>query len=135
MPGNKHKSYHFDQPGLPSELFGRIIARLRKEERLLSIKRKIVLYSLTTGGSMLILMLVFRAFQSDLISSGFLQFFSLLFSDFSFVAVSWQNFSLSLLEALPVMSLLLLLAAFLTFWQSSKSLVKNIRIAYLRYNH
>jgi len=60
--------------------------------------------------------------------SGFFKFFSLIFSDFNAVMASWKNYLISLLETLPVMNLILLLAVFLIFLEALKFLAKNIKI-------
>ena len=44
---------------------------------------------------------------------GFINFFSLMFSDFSSVVTYWQSFAMILLETLPALSLALFLAVFI----------------------
>jgi hypothetical protein len=65
---------------------------------------------------------------SDFDQSGFLRFFSLIFSDFSTVATYWQSFTMVLLQTLPAISLALLLAILLVFLQSVKSLSRDVKI-------
>ena len=111
----------------PSGLLEQIIKRIRREERLLVLRNTIV-FSLTLLASLIAVYPVTRMFFSDASQIGFLNFFALIFSDFSTVAAYWKNFSMALLETLPAVSLALFLAVVLVFLQSIRSLTKNIKI-------
>lgn len=78
--------------------------------------------------SVIALISVSNSLISDFASSGFAQFFSLLFSDFSAISLYWQSFVLALLQTLPAVSLACFLALLLVFLQSLKSLVANVKI-------
>jgi ABC-type phosphate/phosphonate transport system permease subunit len=109
------------------ELFAKIMKRIRREERFL-VLRHAVIFSATLLVSGAAFVPVFKMLSSDFAQSGFFNFFSLVFSDFSVVISYWQNFALILLETLPVISLALFLAVLITFLQSLKSLTKDIKI-------
>jgi len=109
-----------------SELLSIIIKRLHKEERILAVRR-VVLFAIMFACSVIGLVPAFNMLMSDISSSGFYNFFSLIFSDFSVVATYWQNFTMILLETLPALSLALFLAVILTFLQSTKLLLKDIK--------
>jgi len=112
----------------PAEtLFDRIINRLRLEKRILSIKRRIVIFSACSLVSAAIFVQVFKITWAGFSASGFGQFFSLLFSDFRIVAGQWQNFLWSLLESLPITDLILFLLVTWILFQSLKSLAKNLK--------
>lgn len=111
----------------PTGLYERIIGRIYKERRLLTIRRRIFIFSAGFFGSLVAFLPVYRAVTTDLIQSGFFQFFSLIFSDFSIVAAHWQNFILALLEALPIMSLIMFFAVLLISFESAKHFTKNVR--------
>jgi hypothetical protein len=64
---------------------------------------------------------------SDFSQSGFIHFFSLMFSDFPAVTTYWQSFTMILLESLPAVSLALFLAVVLVFLQSVKSLNRDVK--------
>lgn len=113
----------------PKDLLKKIMKRIRREEQIFIIKR-IVAFSTTLMASIIALFPVSKMLLSDFSNSGFLRFFSLMFSDSSVVASYWQSFVLILLETLPVASVALFLAVLLVFLQSVKSLSKNIRIIY-----
>ena len=109
------------------ELFPKIMKRIHKEQRFLVIRDSII-FSTTLLGSVIAFVPVFKMLSSDMSKTGFLNFFSLFFSDFSVVMSYWKSFSLILLETLPVISLALFLAVLLTFLQSIRKLTKDIKI-------
>ena len=111
----------------PAGLLEKIIKRIHKEERLL-VFRKIALFSTTLIGSIIAFFPTFKMLMFDFNQSGFLNFFSLMFSDFSTVSTYWQSFVMILLESLPAVSLALFLAILLVFLQSVRSLTKNVKI-------
>jgi len=111
----------------PNGLLEKILNRIHKEQRFLVFK-KIVIFSITFVVSVAGFMPAARMLVSDFNQSGFMSFFSLLFSDFSIVLSSWQSFSMILLETLPALSIALLLFILFVFFQSIRHLSKNIKI-------
>jgi len=111
----------------PKGLLEKILKRIHREERLL-VLRRIIIFSVMLAGSLLAFVPVLRILLYNFSQSGFIHFFSLIFSDFSSVATYWQSFAMILLESLPAVSLALFLAVLLIFLQSAKSLIKNIKI-------
>lgn len=111
----------------PIGLLEKVLKRIHKEERL-SVLRRIIIFSITLIGSLLGIVLAFKTLLSDFSQSGFMSFFSLMFSDFSTVMAHWQSFSLILLESLPAISLALFLSVVLICLQSIKVLTKNIKM-------
>jgi hypothetical protein len=111
----------------PKGLFEKILKRIHKEERLL-VLRKVIIFSFILLRSLAGFAPSLKMLISDLDNSRFINFFSLIFSDFSTVATYWQNFAMILLETLPVLSLALFLSILLIFLQSTKSLLKNFKI-------
>jgi ABC-type phosphate/phosphonate transport system permease subunit len=130
-----HKNYeklfaHLKPLEPPEGLFEKIVYCLREEQRFLNVKRRLVIFSIGLIGSVAAFIPVFKMVRTEFVESGFIQFFSLLFSDFGIVISYWQNFAMTLLETLPITSLILLLAVVLVFLESLKSLVKNIKIIF-----
>lgn len=111
----------------PSGLFERIVNRIHKEQRLLTIRRRIAIFSVGLSGSSVVFIPVFKMLSAELAESGFIQFLSLLFSDFSIVARYWQSFVLTLLETLPAISLIVFLTIIFVFLESLKFLIKNTK--------
>jgi len=115
----------------PSEgLLDKIMERIKREKRLLAVKRRLVLFSLSLIASAVAFTPVFNLVQTDLSESGFLQFLSLAFSDFGIVVTYWQTFIMSLLETIPAISLAIFLGVVLTFLESLKLLARDIKIIY-----
>jgi len=114
-------------PEPPDYLFGNIMARIDKEQRLVSIRRRLVLYTITAGASLVGFIPALNLTRNDLLSSGFLQFASLIFSDFQIIATYSQNYFMSLIESFPTTSLLLCLAAVFFLLMSLKLITQNIK--------
>ncbi len=110
----------------PGNLLEKIMKRIHHEERVL-IWRKVILFSATLAASVIGFIPAFRMVSADFAQSGFFNFFSLIFSDFSSVAVYWRSFTLMLLETLPAISLAVFLAVVLTLLQSARSLTRNVK--------
>jgi hypothetical protein len=110
----------------PKGLLEKIIKRIHREERLLVFKH-LAVFSVMLIVSAAGFAPALKILLSDFSQSGFLSFFSLLFSDFSTVIKYWQNFALILLETLPAISLALFLAVLLTFLQSIKFVAKDVK--------
>lgn len=113
---------------LPEGILERIMARLKAEQRLLTIKRRLTIFSFGLIGSATAFIPAYKMAQLEISNSGFLQFFSLLFSDFGIVVVYWQSFVLSLLETLPVMSVAALSAVVFVFLCSLRFLTRDIKL-------
>jgi hypothetical protein len=101
-------------PEPPAELLGHVTRRIQKERRRLENRWRWILLSVTAAGTLAALVPVLALLKTAFDESGFWQYFSLLFSDFDVVMASWQNFSASLLESLPITGLILLFAILLS---------------------
>lgn len=111
----------------PNGLLEKIMKRIHREERILVFKRT-ALFSVTFIASVVGLYPALKMLISDFSQSGFFNFFSLMFSDFSVVTTYWQSFVMILLQTLPAVSLALFLAVLLTLFQSAVYLTKNVKI-------
>ena len=101
---------HLQAPEPTVGLFVRIVAAIRTEQRRLAVRR-IARCSLVLVGSLVLLVPAWQMVQTGLAQSGFVEFFSLMFSDTGLMATFWQNFAMVLLESLPVTGLALFLLA------------------------
>lgn len=88
-------------------LFEKIMLRIRAEEKAMAIKRKIAMFSIVTGFSFIGLIPAIKMAYSGFVESGFIQLFSLLITDTSTVMGFLGNFTLSLLETLPMNAILI----------------------------
>jgi len=112
---------------IPSpELYLKIMKRLRKEERILAVK-KVLLFSILFTSSAMGMVSAVKLLISQMQSSGFFYFVSLIFSDFSIVKAYWQNFLLATLEAMPAVSRGLCFLVLLVLMQSAKIISKNAK--------
>jgi hypothetical protein len=93
----------------PSGLLDKVMLRIDRQKRLMAIRR----FSLVSAFLLIILAAIipiWQSFQFNMTQSGFDQYVSLLFYDFNLIIAEWQNFGLSLLESLPIISTVELLA-------------------------
>ncbi len=118
----------------PDGLFEKIMSRIARERGFLTLKRRLVIFAFGIAGSAAAFIPIFKMAQAGFVESGFIQFFSLLFSDAETVIVYWRNFGLALLETLPVTSVALLLAAVLVFLESLKLFIKDGKIFLRQHN-
>lgn len=116
-------------------LFEETMLRIRREKKLLTIKRRIVIFSVIFIGSIIAFVPVFHSLEKSISESGFMQFLSLFFSDFKIVAIYWQSFALSLLETLPVLNLAIFLVVVLALLESVKFLAKDIKFFLPQHSH
>lgn len=114
-----------DQIEVPRDLFEKIMGSIRKEERLLRLKRSI--YGLLGGlvASVLGLGYFLKIFGGAIANSGFGEYLSLLFSDPALILSSWQSFLFGLLESLPAMEFAGILLIVFVLMQISKKLVAD----------
>lgn len=118
---------HLKQVEPPEGLFEKVISRIQKEQRLLALKRRIVIFSLGLFGSGVAFFPVLKIAQREIRDSSFWQFFSLIFSDFRVLPNYWQNFAMALLERLPVISLVLFLVCLLVFVELLRFLLQDFK--------
>ncbi|MDQ5955224.1 MAG: hypothetical protein QG621_227 [Patescibacteria group bacterium] len=67
---------------------------------------------------------------SEIYTSGFYEFFSLLFSDRQLILSSWQEFAFILLEKLPSIAVLLILSATIVLVWSLRRAVLSSKVAF-----
>jgi cell division protein FtsL len=99
------------------ELLLRISQRAREEELFLQFRKRVVFALIGLIVSALGLVFATLWFAASSASSGFSEMASLLTSDGGYVLQHWQNYSLSLLETLPVINAIMSLALlFCVLW-------------------
>lgn len=111
----------------PAGLLERIINRIQTERNLLTVKRRLVIFSIGFIGSIAAFVPVFKMVYQGFAESGFMQFLSLLFSDTGVILTYFGNFLSSLLETLPVTGLLAFSVILLIFLESLKLLSKEVK--------
>ena len=106
---------------LPLSVWRAIIIR---EKRMAKIK--LWSFSIVGIASLSILIPVFEMLLTDLAHSGFYEYFSLIFSDGGSMITYWKELSLSLVESLPLMSIIFTLSLFFIFFLSLKYFLGQI---------
>lgn len=119
---------HQKTPEAPAGLFNAIMERIKEEQRLLTIRHRITLFSLAAAVSLAICIPALNAARTELAQSGAVQFLSLAFSDPESVFMFWSDFALSILESIPVLSIAIFLAAVFAFLISLKALAHAVGI-------
>ncbi|MFH1111945.1 MAG: hypothetical protein V1712_02645 [Patescibacteria group bacterium] len=124
-----------DSPQPPKNLFNLIIKRVVLEKQRAGARIRLAIFSVTTVISLAALIMTYQIVSSNLYQSGFIESFSLIFSDWQYLSNYWQNFVMFLLESLPATSFIMLLASLLLFINSVKVLIKNIKLSLISFNH
>lgn len=112
----------------PQALLGDIFLRIEKEKKLVIIKRRVSFFAVGLALSIVALVPAFKMVWDGISSSGFAQFLSLMFTDSALVMAYWQSFTFTLLESLPIFSIVIFLAITFTLLESARLLSRNIKI-------
>ncbi len=117
---------HLQSPEPSSGLENKINNRINAEIKLAAIKRRLVLFGFCAVGSGIAVFYACYSFGNLAAESGLWQYLSLLFSDYEVIFAIWQNYILSLAQALPLTGLIFMLASFFAFCESIKLLSKDL---------
>ncbi|NMB48346.1 hypothetical protein GYA13_02775 [Candidatus Kuenenbacteria bacterium] len=132
---NYHQLFtHLKPAAPPTGLLTSVMSRLaRAERRAIFLSRcRLFFVSLLLLGSLGSLIPVFKIISTDLSSSNFFSYLSLLFSDFSIIIDSWQSYTFTILESLPVFSLTLGLGLTLVVLAALRFFVRDFRVVFSR---
>ena len=116
------KDFRADAPEPPAELSKKILLRIEVEERR-QLRFKAIESGMILAGSISIVAVGYIETAARLSQSGFFQFASLIFSDFSVVASNATDFFFSLSETFPIFSAALLFCGvFFAVWSATRFL-------------
>lgn len=88
----------------PADLFDKVMHAITREyRRFLAIRISAAVF--VGAGALYAILSAGRELLEELAESGFLQYGSLIATDFRTVAASWQDYSITMLESLPVVTL------------------------------
>jgi hypothetical protein len=107
---------------LPSKILMRIDGEQMKRSRI-----QMAVSWLVGGFSFVALFPILINMSSQLQSSGFWNYFSLLFTDTGAMAIFWKEFLLSLVDALPLFQLTLVFILILTLFISLRFALKDFK--------
>jgi hypothetical protein len=120
----------FKETDPPERLYGAISARIHELERR-SAALRLGLFSVVALLSGIALVPAVQYALGQLYTSGFYDYFSLLFSDSSFVLAYPREFVLSLAESLPSIAVLLLIPIVFALVWSLRRAVQTYRFNYV----
>lgn len=89
----------------PAGLLDKVMQRIDEEKSIASLKKRLALFSIFLAISAAVSFPLWQTLRVELIQSGFSQYLTLLIYDSRAVAAYWQDFSLTLLETLPAVTL------------------------------
>ncbi|MGE5393041.1 MAG: hypothetical protein ACM3NH_04850 [Candidatus Saccharibacteria bacterium] len=127
MPQNHEKNQESPEIAVPDGLLHKIMDRIEIERRKALARRRLGIFVAFLSLIALLSYPVWRTFQAEASYSGFFHYLSLAFSDFGLVTDYWQDYSLGLLETLPVVSTIGLLAIVFGIIALARMAVKNRR--------
>ncbi len=113
-------------PEPAKELLQKILSLIATEQKLNRLRWQIGLVSTVSVASVTALLPAIKMFYGDITSSGFARLFSLLFSDPRLIVAAWNDFALSILESMPVMSILLVSSILFLLLGALRILFKDI---------
>jgi hypothetical protein len=118
---------YLNKPRPSDELFQKIMSGIHEKSNKSVLIKKITIFSVSLIGSLSALISALILLGARFSESGFYQYISLMFSDFRIIASNWQDYAISLLQALPAFSIALVLISALWLISSAGYLVKNVR--------
>ncbi len=114
-------------PEASPDLLERVLLRLDVEQRLRRVRQRLV-GALCLGAGLLVSAIpAWHSFQVNIAQSGFSDFVGLGFHDFNLVAATWQDYLLSLVESLPLLSTTVLLVLLLGVLFAAKRVAEYSR--------
>jgi hypothetical protein len=117
----------------PQSLLPSIIAAIAAKKRQ-AARLRLAIFGVFTLVSLVAMVPAIQYFIAEFSRSGFYNYLSLLFSDWNLALTYWNDFILSLAEALPVLALAAILGAVFGFLGSLRLAVNQIRLAFSRIN-
>jgi ABC-type phosphate/phosphonate transport system permease subunit len=111
----------------PERLVGDILRRVSQEEEYLRLRRTFFVFCVGLTASAVALVVALANMLNGMSHSGFSSLLSLLFSDTSVVLSQWQNFGYSLLEALPIVATIAVLALTIAFLNFSRLVLQDVK--------
>lgn len=116
-----------------SALYSKILENIENKQRSFARRRFFVFLFLFLGSSIAIIP-ISNMLYTDFAQSGFIQFFSLIFSDSKLIVSYWHNFALILMESLPVVSSIIFFAVLFIILESLSFLTRDAKLAFSHNN-
>ena len=116
----------------PANLYHKITSLIERKKRQKAIFRA-VFSGLACAVSLIAIVPVFQYASQEFARTGFLQYFSLIFSDGGTALTCWKEFGLSLGESVPIFGLTLFLGTIYVLLKAIKILIENSRRVFYRF--
>lgn len=113
----------------PVDLAEKIVIRIRKKERLNALV-KTASFGVLTVLAIVLSVFTWRAQSSVIINSEAIKLLSLAFSDTAIILSYWKEYSLSLLESIPFVSVAFLAACLWIVFASAHIAIKNSKVLF-----
>ena len=135
MAKNISKNKNCDIPEPSGVLLDKIMDGIRKEKKLRDTKRRVVLFSIGLALSLSAIAPSYELFLGQAAQTGFADFVSLIWSDYSVLADYWATFLMALLESFPVGESVMFLAAVFFVLGFFKFLARDAKILFGQLNN
>jgi len=119
---------------VPVDLLDKIMSKIDVEQKKLA-RRNFIFSSAALLVVLAAIVPVWQLFYSEISQSGFMQYLYFGFYDFNLVISEWQDFSLSLLESLPIVSTIGLSIVVLALLSALKFIVKYSKDVLINSHH
>ncbi|MDB4939894.1 MAG: hypothetical protein JWO40_319 [Candidatus Doudnabacteria bacterium] len=110
------------------ELVEQVLYRIEHERQLKAARIRLFVSVLSFFGLLILAVPTWQMTRTDIINSGFGQQFNLMFYDFRNILNYWQDFSVGLMEELPVLSVVQFLAVLAGLVFALKVIFKNGKV-------
>lgn len=114
-----------------NELYENILENIEIKQKVILSRRRFFIFATLFLLSLISLIPAIKMLVNDFTNSGFIQFFSLIFSDSQIILNYWQSFVLTLLESLPIISTVIFLGILFVMLESIRFISKDIKFVFL----
>lgn len=113
---------HIEKVEPPKDLMHKILLRIEVAERR-ALRQKAIVFGTSSVALFGVVVTLFTYISQMLSEAGFYQYLALAFSDGSAFGMYWKEFTLALLDTVPVVSVILALTSVALFvWSSAQTL-------------
>ena len=112
----------------PTELLAKVMQAVKRQQQLARVRRNLAYCGAFFIISIVAVFPALLVLQQQAEKSGFWQYLTLIFLDFSVTVAHWPDYSLALLESLPVINLALSLTLILVTLVLLRVVVRNFQL-------
>ncbi len=112
-------------PEVPADLLRQVMSRIHNERQIAAAKRRLIIWAVGLTVALVAFLPALNILRAGMLESGFIQYFSLFFSDTRIILAQWESFALSLLETLPATGLIAFSAVLLVIFHAARRLAQE----------